>query len=205
MARLTGSKNGVKTLVDCVCLHCGKTFRRPPTWAKTAKYCSRSCLGKANARKNGMDQAGPEHPRWDNGAYRNYALRHHGERCQRCGATDDLHVHHIDRDHSNNTLDNLMVLCESCHQTEHAHDRPINKISKTCPTCGHTFYAWPHEIDTNIYCSRECAHANPEYRQLISTRRKAYFDRLKSTPEGREELAQRIQKANEARLAKRQA
>ena len=39
--------------------------------------------------------------------------------CLRCGATEDLCVHHKDEDHYNNTPSNLEVLCMSCHSKEH--------------------------------------------------------------------------------------
>jgi hypothetical protein len=50
--------------------------------------------------------------------------------CQDCGTkpprkSGRLHVHHIDRDRMNNTEDNLVALCVSCHSRKHAdHLRP---------------------------------------------------------------------------------
>lgn len=44
-----------------------------------------------------------------------------GHRCEECGNTEwlgqpiKLEVHHIDGDRSNNTLDNLKLLCPNCH------------------------------------------------------------------------------------------
>lgn len=57
--------------------------------------------------------------------YRQKALDYYGEECQRCGETDDLIVHHIDHqnirsDIGNHSLDNLMVLCKSCHSKIHS-------------------------------------------------------------------------------------
>ncbi|TXH41972.1 MAG: HNH endonuclease [Desulfurellales bacterium] len=44
--------------------------------------------------------------------------------CERCGflAKDprQLDVHHIDGNHSNDCVDNLMTLCANCHRLEHA-------------------------------------------------------------------------------------
>jgi 5-methylcytosine-specific restriction endonuclease McrA len=37
--------------------------------------------------------------------------------CLHCGRTRKLHCHHIDHNRSNNSPENLMVLCESCHMT----------------------------------------------------------------------------------------
>ena len=40
-------------------------------------------------------------------------------RCERCICDEDLLIHHIDRDRSNNNIENLEVLCTSCHAIEH--------------------------------------------------------------------------------------
>jgi len=62
---------------------------------------------------------------------RNYVLRQkYGENafvvlerdnhtCQKCGSKDDIHIHHIDWNKENNELDNLILLCNSCHLTLH--------------------------------------------------------------------------------------
>ena len=39
--------------------------------------------------------------------------------CERCPATTDLHLHHRDRDVTNNNRSNLQVLCKSCHLKLH--------------------------------------------------------------------------------------
>lgn len=40
-------------------------------------------------------------------------------KCERCGSSKKLQVHHIDRNPHNNSLDNLEILCLSCHKAEH--------------------------------------------------------------------------------------
>lgn len=42
-----------------------------------------------------------------------------GYRCKGCGATQRLHVHHIDTDKLNNADENLITLCNSCHSRVH--------------------------------------------------------------------------------------
>lgn len=37
------------------------------------------------------------------------------KKCAFCGAVDNIHVHHKDHNHKNNTLENLMYLCVKCH------------------------------------------------------------------------------------------
>lgn len=40
-------------------------------------------------------------------------------KCERCGSTNHLLVHHKDRNRDNNKISNLELLCKSCHQQEH--------------------------------------------------------------------------------------
>lgn len=58
--------------------------------------------------------------------YREKALSYYGEECQLCGTEDNLVVHHKDLNHydddnffTNNDIDNLEVLCKSCHAKSH--------------------------------------------------------------------------------------
>ncbi|SFR41946.1 HNH endonuclease [Halogeometricum rufum] len=55
--------------------------------------------------------------------YREKCLREKGEECADCGATEDIHVHHKDRDRSNDDLDNLIPLCKECHDGRHYGER----------------------------------------------------------------------------------
>jgi len=41
------------------------------------------------------------------------------DKCERCGSTTFLCVHHKDRNRNNNTPDNLETVCKRCHQIEH--------------------------------------------------------------------------------------
>jgi len=55
--------------------------------------------------------------------YREYALTMKSEECEICGATENVVVHHIDGDRSNNSLDNLAPVCQEHHAKIHfAHD-----------------------------------------------------------------------------------
>ena len=49
------------------------------------------------------------------------------ERCEICGYSRALEIHHIDRDRENNSEDNLIVLCRNCHWLVH---RGVKKICK---------------------------------------------------------------------------
>jgi GTP cyclohydrolase IA len=73
------------------------------------------------------------------GTYRQRALKHYGRECDRCGRKSKdasvFHVHHVDWVHTgteltDNSLENLRVLCKSCHRKLH------NELSK----CSKKFY-----------------------------------------------------------------
>ena len=54
--------------------------------------------------------------------FRKLALKHYGCTCQMCGITDKekkLNVHHIDGNRLHNVIDNLIVVCTSCHGKLH--------------------------------------------------------------------------------------
>lgn len=61
--------------------------------------------------------------------YRSLAFAEHGKECNRCGSTDALEVHHKDRDRTNNSTENLEVLCHECHVDEH-HDERVQRKTK---------------------------------------------------------------------------
>ena len=56
---------------------------------------------------------------WENtGNYRRVAFNNYEHICAVCKYDKDsrlLQVHHIDNDRNNNSLDNLIILCPTCH------------------------------------------------------------------------------------------
>ena len=48
------------------------------------------------------------------------------DKCYYCDETDNLHVHHIDKNRDNNKLENLMVVCFKCHCKIHEHKQRKN-------------------------------------------------------------------------------
>ena len=68
---------------------------------------SRGRAGAANGRfKDGAQST----------AYRSMIEKEH---CNRCGSTEQLVIHHRDGVHTNNTPNNLEVLCSPCHTSHH--------------------------------------------------------------------------------------
>lgn len=68
---------------------------------------SRGRRGKANGRYRDGTQST---------AYRKMIDKTH---CNRCGATEQLVIHHRDGVHTNNIPSNLEVLCSPCHSSHH--------------------------------------------------------------------------------------
>jgi hypothetical protein len=51
--------------------------------------------------------------------YRQRCLAQKINACNVCGASEELLVHHINGDRSDGRLENLVLLCRSCHDTLH--------------------------------------------------------------------------------------
>lgn len=98
-------------------------------------------------------------------------------KCEMCGQTEwkinneifpiPLQAHHIDGDRSNNTLENIQILCPNCHsftdnfcRRKHKQNKDMcyfnpKEISlKKCPHCEKTFEV---KYKEQIYCSKQCA------------------------------------------------
>ena len=74
-------------------------------------FCSKKCLGIARRFENAI--VGPKGS--GESSYRALAYRAYGEKCEICGYTEVLDVHHIDGNRNNNDKDNLIVMCPNCH------------------------------------------------------------------------------------------
>jgi len=61
---------------------------------------------------------GPRNGHYKDGKHsRLYRLMIEKDRCAKCGCTDKLGIHHKNNDHYDNHLENLQVLCNSCHMS----------------------------------------------------------------------------------------
>jgi len=84
--------------------------------------------------ENGPHAEGEDHWRYKGGRadrerlspkFKEAVRESRGRQCEECGKDESeqdraLSVHHIDEDPTNNDLDNLEVLCRSCHMSGHA-------------------------------------------------------------------------------------
>lgn len=105
------------TRIEVTCDYCGKNYEKQLHRLRDKNFCCRRCKDAS--------QVGSVRPEiYVNGisSYRAKALSFYGEKCLRCGFSgniDMLHVHHIDSDRTNNNMNNLEILCVTCHKKEH--------------------------------------------------------------------------------------
>ncbi|MDD2473216.1 MULTISPECIES: HNH endonuclease [unclassified Methanoculleus] len=71
---------------------------------------------------------------------RTAVLDRDGGACAVCGATADLHVHHIDLDPTNDDPENLLTLCGICHarvHTELRREGGAARVARVIPAMRH--------------------------------------------------------------------
>ena len=100
----------------CKALLCERRWRNgkleSPAQLRRRKYCDRKCSSQACDAKPSLSRL-PS------------TTHHHARKlvppgpCARCGRPNAIDVHHRDRDHTNNSLDNLERICRKCHIAEH--------------------------------------------------------------------------------------
>lgn len=105
-------KPGQKT-----CPMCGETFMRKRfstgrledyTVFLNRTHCSVTCANRASVK------AAPKKV-----ALLQRSYKHRKPTCEACGATSNLHAHHIDGNRYHATPENIQTLCGRCHATHH--------------------------------------------------------------------------------------
>jgi endogenous inhibitor of DNA gyrase (YacG/DUF329 family) len=126
--------HGMKHLEVRICPQCNTEFEAYPSSKK--RFCSKHCSGIFHSnlldwRKNNPDyQNGENNPGWKGGTARSTINRRARKAlteaninqniCQQCGRESPLYrfnVHHKDGDQQNNLVENLEVLCPTCHNS----------------------------------------------------------------------------------------
>ena len=109
------------------CAQCKKAFYKRTSRQKGSKsglfFCCRACKDTAQ-RIGGIKEITPPHYGATVGLYnyRNRALLTLQNKCDICGYNripQILQVHHKSGDRSDNSLNNLQILCPTCHQEVH--------------------------------------------------------------------------------------
>lgn len=106
------------------CDYCGQEFKRAPSKIDNSKsglhFCCREHKDLAQRLGSGEEflKMRPDHYGTTVSDYRTLAFRTYPHKCAVCGWDEDedvLQVHHIDSNHNNNDINNLMILCPICH------------------------------------------------------------------------------------------
>lgn len=110
------------------CSWCGTKFERRKSQLLKSRsglsFCSRDCKDKAQALgENSIKEIQPPHYGTGTGEW-NYRTKFYEEElsCSRCGYNEficSVQIHHIDRDRTNNSKENLIPLCACCHAALH--------------------------------------------------------------------------------------
>jgi hypothetical protein len=82
--------------------------------------------------------------------------RFKAEVCLLCGVKKRLQRHHKDQNPTNNSPNNIMILCQTCHTQIHMIDgtwgRKRTLKNKECPVCGEDFR--PKKTQT-VFCQKK--------------------------------------------------
>ena len=107
---------GISIRKEIPCVNCGKLILS----GLNKKTCSRAC---ANKHRTGIRYkvGRPKDKVVAERALKFALFNERGKTCERCGydKPEILQVHHKDRNHSNNVLNNLELVCPNCHCEEH--------------------------------------------------------------------------------------
>lgn len=124
------------------CRKCGTTFR--PVSGGVQVYCSKSCANQRTGKlspqwKGGVTQSNERAQLGD--ALRQWRLavfRRDNYRCRKCGATADLHAHHVlsfaDHPSLRLAVDNGLTVCIDCHGAIHGKDFR-RRLHRHCQSC----------------------------------------------------------------------
>jgi len=110
---------------NCTCANCQAKFYKSASKLKASKsglvFCSRTC--KDTAQKiGGIKEIQPSHYTDSRKDYRKTAKEFLKHKCSNCGYDkhpEVLQVHHKDRNREDNSIENLEILCPTCHEEDH--------------------------------------------------------------------------------------
>lgn len=112
---------------NVICAYCGLEFEKSNSRIKKSKsglfFCCREHKDLAQRLESGdeFEDMRPDHYGQADGftGYRATAFRHYEHTCAVCDWHEDedvLEVHHIDANRYNNKVENLIILCPTCHR-----------------------------------------------------------------------------------------
>jgi len=104
------------------CSNCGKELNRFPCDIKYYKnlFCNIKCKSEWMKGKKMQKTSKNKHWNWQGGRGKSFAERHiDANICEICGSIKSLDRHHIDGNQNNNSIENIMIVCRSCHMKLH--------------------------------------------------------------------------------------
>lgn len=110
--------------VTLKCSWCEKEITKQVKNLKNSRsglfFCDRKCKEEAQ-KVGGIEEIQPEHYKDGTKAYSLRALNHYGCKCVDCNVVLEsmLHVHHIDGNRKNGSVENLEVVCLTHHALRH--------------------------------------------------------------------------------------
>ena len=117
---------GLSCRREIPCVVCGQ----PILAGLNKKTCSRSC---ANKHRFGIRYkiGRPQDKVVSEKALKIRLIKERGKFCEKCDydKSEILQVHHKDRNRSNNSLENLELICPNCHYEKHYLERSLAKIN----------------------------------------------------------------------------
>ena len=110
---------------EIICDECGKSFKRLKSVVNKTKlhFCSKECGNRYKNKKiiNTIDAV----------EYRRNAFLAYEHKCACCGYDTDervLEVHHKDENRNNNHINNLIILCPTCHKFLTLHLKTLEEM-----------------------------------------------------------------------------
>lgn len=149
MSKLAVRKAWNKGMINKVkrsCMQCGKNYQAWPS--QRQKFCGLKCCHESKKGKPSGSTgikwtaqqrqkirgrkglSGSQNPNWAGGIKKYYTTnfrrklnklvkQRDGFKCTQCNSEKSLIVHHIDHNHRNDSLTNLITWCRSCHGRHH--------------------------------------------------------------------------------------
>ncbi len=101
--------------------HRAEVIARSAKWNKTNRDKRKVISQKDNDKRKDV-KIKWHRDRYFGGLYE-VVMERDNHQCTNCGTEEKIMIHHIDQDKRNNTLENLIVLCISCHPKIHGRER----------------------------------------------------------------------------------
>ncbi len=114
----------------CKCANCGKEILKTKSQIERSKSGNVFCSSSCSTSFNNHFKTGENHPRYTGNNYRKKAFDVYEHKCAVCGWSEDediLEVHHKNDRHEDNDIENLVILCPTCHKYLTLHKKKLTQ------------------------------------------------------------------------------